>query len=358
MQYVLGFQKLGIDTFWVDHLPRVDPRKRKHVHSLSYLTDRFDDTARAFGFQDQYCIVYDDGERYFGLSQEQLEQLSGEAGLLLSISGKSLPEQSPLRRIPRRAYVDVDPGFTQIWGQQVDMGFDQYNFFFTIGQNVGGPEFQAPTGDLEWQIILPPVVLDLWPAHIDQGYVRFSTVADLWAKQKAKFEGEYYLGKREEFFRFLSLPKDTKQRIALALSIVYPRDYEDLGLLLDNDWTILNPYLYAGDPHSYREFIQFSRAEFSVAKSGYIKTNSGWVSDRTACYLASGKPALLQSTGLESSLPTGRGLLTFRTLDEAIAGVEAINEDYLSHCSAARQLAEEYFNSDIVLGSILDRVGL
>lgn len=115
---------------------------------------------------------------------------------------------------------------------------------------------------------------------------------------------------------------------------------------------------YAGDPYSYREFIQFSRAEFSVAKNGYVKSNSGWISDRTACYLASGKPALVQSTGFEGYLPTGKGLLTFRTLEDAVRSIEAINNDYLSHCRATRQIAEKYFYSDVVLGYILEQVGL
>jgi hypothetical protein len=115
--------------------------------------------------------------------------------------------------------------------------------------------------------------------------------------------------------------------------------------------------MYTGDPQSYREFIQYSRAEFSVAKSGYIKSNSGWISDRTVCYLASGKPALVQSTGFEWVLSTGKGLLTFKSIEEAVEGIETINKDYLMHCHAARQIAEEYFNSDIVLNFILERVG-
>ncbi len=139
---------------------------------------------------------------------------------------------------------------------------------------------------------------------------------------------------------------------------MFQDDYEDLGLLLRNQWCVRDPYLYAGDLESYREFIQFSRAEFSVAKSGYVKSRSGWFSDRTACYLASGKPAIVQSTRLERCLQTGMGLLTFRTAEEACAAIETLDHDYLEHCRAARRIAETHFDSAIVLGSILRRVGL
>ena len=121
---------------------------------------------------------------------------------------------------------------------------------------------------------------------------------------------------------------------------------------------MLDPTIYSGDPLSYREFIQFSRAEFSVAKSGYVKSNSGWISDRTACYLASGKPALVQSTGCEWRFPEQKGLLFFRSQEEVIAGLKAIDSDYLTHCHAARQIAERHFNSDKVLGLVLTHVGL
>lgn len=354
LQYLLGLQRLGIESFWVDHLSAVDPLNRHH--SLHYLIESFDHTARSFGLQDHYCIVYNNGERYFGMPEKQLMQIVADAELLISISGH-LPPKSPFMRIPRRAYIDVDPGFVQIWAHQVDMALDRHNFFFTVGQNVGRPQFKIPTLGKDWHPIVPPVVLDLWPPHIDERYQRFSTIADWRGSQEAVFENEYYSGKREEFLRFLHLPLQAKQQLEPALCISHS-EHEDLALLHEHNWNVKDPYFYAGDPYSYREFIQFSRAEFSVAKNGYVRSNSGWISDRTACYLASGKPALVQSTGFEGTLPTGKGLLTFRTIEEAVRGIEAINNDYLTHCRAARQIAEKYFNSDVVLGYILEQVGL
>jgi hypothetical protein len=150
---------------------------------------------------------------------------------------------------------------------------------------------------------------------------------------------------------------EADQRIELALCIGQ-HDYEDIGLLTGHNWRVRDPYQYAGDLQSYREFVQYSRAEFSVAKAGYVKANSGWVSDRTACYLASGKPALVQSNGLEWKLPSGEGLLTFQTPDEAVRGIQAINDNYGDHCRAARHMAEEFFDSKKVLRDVLKHVGL
>jgi hypothetical protein len=365
LQYVVGLGRLGVESFWVDHQPKLDPRQpaqggRAHpdedCHSIDYVRARFDAMARRFGFEGRYCILYDGGADGFGISLDELGELVGGVDLLLNLGGP-LPPDSPLLRIPSRAYIDLDPGFTQIWAHQLDMGFGSYQFFFTIGQGLGRPEFGIPTLGTEWEPTFPPVVLDLWPARTDASCERLSTVADWRGSQYARFEGELYEGKREEFIRFLEVPVRAGRPIELALNIGQ-LDHEDLGLLLRNQWFVRDPYLYAGDLDSYREFIQFSRAEFSVAKSGYVKSGSGWFSDRTACYLASGKPAVVQSTGFEGRLPTGEGLLTFRTVPEAVAAIEAIESGYLAHANAARQIAEEHLDSDLVLGSLLERVGL
>lgn len=362
LQYVVGLGRLGVDAFWIDHQPELDPRQpalkgraRPHVdcHSMEYAGARFRETAEAFGFEDRYSILYGEGTATFGMSAADVEELAAEADVLLNLAGP-LPEDSPLLRVRRRAYVDLDPAFTQIWASQLGLGLDRYDTFFTVGQNVGRPEFTIPTSGVEWQATLPPVVLDLWPARIDASSERLSTIGDWHGSQFAQLNGITYGGKRDEFLRFLDVARRSKRSIELAVCM-FQHDYEDLGLMYRHGWWVRDPYLYAGDLESYREFIQYSRGEFSVAKSGYVKSRSGWVSDRTACYLASGKPAIVQSTGLEGRIPTGAGLLTFESVDQACAALESVEDAYLEHCDAARSIAERHFDSGRVLGSLMDR---
>ncbi len=354
LQYLLGLARLGVECYWVDRLAPPDPRR--NPHSVDYLVERFRRTAEDFGFEDRYCIVYDGGESHFGMSGDDLSTLVGEADLLLNVSGH-LPPDSALLGIPRRAYLDVDPGFTQIWAHQTDLDLSRHNIFFTIGQNVGRPDFAIDTMGVAWQATVPPVVLDRWPVCTDDRWTRIGTVADWRGSQDAIWDGEWYGGKREEFLGYLRVPVEAGREFELAL-LVGQDDYEDLGILGRNGWRILDPYACAGDPHSYQEFIQRSRAEFSVAKRGYVRSRSGWLSDRTASYLASGKPALVQSTGFEGSLPTGEGLLTFSTVQEAVDGVRRIEEDYAGQAAAARRIAEERLDSGVVLTSLLERSGL
>jgi hypothetical protein len=354
LQYLLGLDRLGIDAYWVDRLDSIDPTQ--HHHTLEYLVARFDRTADEFGFKGRYCILYDGGERQFGMSAAQLRRLLRSTDLVLNLGG-AFPLDSPLMTARRRAYVDVDPGYTQLWAEQVDMGFDRHDVFFTVGQNVGSAPFRAAVNGRTWHAVFPPVVLEQWPAHVGEHYRRFSTVADWRGSQYALLDGRLLEGKREQFLRFARLPAETGERFELALCIGQ-YDHRDVAQLSRCGWKIRDSYAYAGDLHSYRDFIQNSRCEFSVAKTGYVATNSGWISDRTACYLASGKPAIVQSTGFESRLPTGTGLLTFRTLEDAAGHVREVNADYLAHCRAARKIAEEYFDSDNVLTSMLDVAGL
>ena len=354
LQYVLGLRDLGVDAFWIDRLDPPDPGTG--AHSVEYLVRRFGASVAAFGLGDRYAVLYDRGGTCFGADRAEVRRWVAQADALLNIGGY-LQQDSPLMAIPRRGYIDVDPGFTQIWAHDVDVWLEQHTHFFTVGQNVGAPEFAIPTLGIPWQPILPPVHLPSWPARIDGRCRRMSTVADWRGSQDALFEGEYYGTKRSEFVRYLHVPQRAERRVEVALCIG-PEDHEDLGLLLDHQWRAREPYRYAGDPFAYREFIQHSRAEFGIAKHGYVKSNSGWFSDRTACYLASGKPAIVQSTGFEHRLPTGQGLLTFRTVDEAVAAIRDVEGGYPDHCAAARTFAMNHLDAETVLTHMLQRLGV
>jgi hypothetical protein len=166
-----------------------------------------------------------------------------------------------------------------------------------------------------------------------------------------------YGPKSDEFLKLIELPRKTSQPIELAM-LISELEVDDLPALRRNGWQIVNPHEVAGGRDGFRAYIQNSRAEFSVAKHGYVKTHSGWLSDRTVCYLASGRPALVQETGMSQHLPTGKGLVTFSTIDEALRGIASINADYPAHCAAARKLAEDKLSAPKVLHSILERAGV
>lgn len=352
LQWLLGLRDLGVDVLWLEQLDAADARR--DVHSPEYMVRRFSDSLTEMGARDRWAILYSSGDQCFGKSPEEVARWIADADVLINIGGY-LPDGSPLLEIQRRAYVDVDPGFTQIWSHEVDVWFDKHTHHFTVGQNVGSDEFRIAVGDECWRPILPPVHLESWPTMIDERCRRYSTIADWRGSQDAIYEGEYYGTKRSEFVRYLHVPLRASRRVELALCIGQ-QDFEDLGLLLDHDWRVRNAFQYAGSPGAYRDFIRHSRAEFAVAKHGYVKCNSGWFSDRTACYLASGKPAVVQSTGFEHRLPTGEGLLTFTSVDEAVEAVEEVESRYHDHCRAARDFAERRLDSSVVIPPMLREI--
>ncbi len=289
------------------------------------------------------------------MTERLLQSLCGDAVLLINLCG-ALKDNDLLRRIQRRAYFDLDPGFTQIWAHEWDMDLSKHNLFFTVGINVDQADFGIPLRGIEWRTSVPPVALEYWPQQTDTTAANFTTVGQ-WRGQYALWQDEVYGPKSDEFLKIVELPQKTSQPIEVAL-LIHESETDDLAALRKNRWQLVNPHEAASGRDGFRSYIQRSRAEFSVAKHGFVKTRSGWLSDRTVCYLASGRPALVQDTGAGSHLPTGNGLLTFKTREEAVQGIEAINADYAAHSVAARKLAEEKLAAPKVLQSILDRAGV
>jgi hypothetical protein len=373
MSWATGLRRLGFDVYFVEQIAGAtcvdsagSPAPFHDCDNRIY----FDEVMRQFGFAGRSALISNDGESCLGMDWDRLLEIARSTELLVNISGH-LSLDRLTERVRRKAYVDIDPGFTQFWhaDRRGQFRIAPHDHYFTIGENIGRSDCPIPTGGLPWKPVRQPVVLDDWPISRAGNRARFTTVAN-WRGPFGPVQiGERTFGlKVHEFRKYLSLPRLAAQRCAacgaglapefeLALNI-HPGDARDLAALQESGWRISNPARLAGSPKAFGEFVRNSGAEFSVAQGIYVETRSGWFSDRTVRYLASGKPALVQETGFARNLPTGEGLIGFSSPDEAAEGAARIMRDYEAHASAARTIAEDCFDSDKVLRPFLSEVGL
>lgn len=356
LQYLLGFRRLGHDVYFVEPLAApaggaerngVDPE------SVSW----FRSVVEPFGLEERSALLLPGVRETVGLPYERLSRVARRADVLVNLSGV-LRDAELVEGIRVRLYLDLDPGFTQLWhgAEGIDMGLDGHTHFATVGLGLGAPDCPIPTCGRRWIPTLPPVVLDEWPAASRPESDAFTTVAN-WRSYGSIRRGDLLYGqKAHSLRRFDDLPARTGSSFELALSID-PSERDDLERLRVGGWRLVSPDRAAGTPDRYRRFITRSWAEFGIAKSGYVEARCGWFSDRSACYLARGRPVLAQETGYTRHLPTGLGLLAFETPEEAVAGIDAIHRDWAAHARGARRIAETCLDSDAVLGALLGRVG-
>jgi hypothetical protein len=362
LQWVLGLERLGFTVTFVEQIHPAHaldaagaPSPLAASVNLAYLRA----VAESFGPPGSAVLVSDDGRQVEGMSWAELLDLAGQADLFINVSGH-LTLEPLLRRMRRKVYIDEDPGFTQFWHATATHGLNLggHDWYFTLGENIGRPGCLIPAGGIPWRLTRPFAVLDQWPVSGRGDPNRLTTIGS-WRGPygPVTYGGRTFGLKVHEFRKFLDLPRWVPQSLELALDI-HPADQADLRLLRDHGWQVVDPRTAVPDLQAYRSYIQTSGGEFSVAKGVYVETNSGWFSERTVRYLASGKPALVQDTGFSRNYPVGEGLIPVRTLDEAVAGAQRIAADYDKHCRAARALAEEFFDSDKVLGRLLAEVGV
>jgi hypothetical protein len=360
LQYLLGLRRLGWDVLFVDRLePEMcvgedgGPSSFADSANLRYLSE----VMERFGLGEHWSLIYDGGREVAGLDREGVIDRTKRSAALINVMGY-LEDEEILGAAPLRVFLDIDPGFGQIWkALGLHDLFRGHDRFVTVGGRIGSEDCGVPSVGLDWIPIKPPVELAEWPAQDAPGSAFTSVASWRGAFGPLEYEGRTLGLRVHEFRRFFELPERAPAEFEVALDI-HEAETDDLEALRRNGWRLADPREAAGDPWRYRDYIQGSAAELMIAKNLYVETRSGWISDRSACYLASGRPVLAQDTGLDGLLPTGEGLLTFSTLEEAGAGVEEIEGDYERHSLAARELAEEHFAGGRVLPRILERLGV
>ena len=358
LQYLLGLRRLGHEVLLIEPVPQEALRPAGTSLANSVNAAYFCAVMAEFGLDADAALLLAGTHETVGLPYASLRERAGRADVLLNVSGM-LIDQALLGPIPVRVYLDLDPVFNQLWQavQGIDMRFGAHTHFVTVGLGLGRPECPVPTLGLSWIPTVQPVVLEHWPPADRIVHDALTTIANWRGYGSIEHDGVVFGQKVHSLRRFIDLPTRTDEQFAIALAI-HPDETRDLAALASNGWHLLDPGAVAGTPARYRDFIRGSKAELGIAKSGYVASRSGWFSDRSACYLASGRPVIAQDTGFGRGLPVGEGLFAFGTADEALAAVEALRADYPRHARAARAIAEEHFDSDRVLVRLLHRVGL
>jgi hypothetical protein len=358
LSFVLGLRRLGCDVVFVEEIAPdtcVDTDGRPAALEDSTNAAFFWHVVHRFGLDGRAALIDEATGRSLGMDTDDVVAAAEDAVVLVNLSGH-LRSRRILDAVQRRVFVDLDPGYTQAWHDAgIDVNLAAHHVFFTVGANIGTPACSIPTDGIRWQAMCQPLVLEEWPAVPAPDAPRFTTVGS-WrgAYGPVTIGGATYGAKGREFRKLAPLPRHVDARFEAALDI-HPADARDRELMESNGWSLTDPTRVARDPDTFRDYVQESWAECSVAQSVYAQTRSGWLGDRTIRYLATGRPALVQDTGLARILPVGDGLLPFATLEEAQAGAREIQRNYEAHAWAARELAERYFDSDTVLSDMLDR---
>jgi GT2 family glycosyltransferase len=364
LHYMLGFERLGYETYYVETHARTPSMLMTHAEddSSALAAEYIAAIMRRFGLSDRWAFraLHDDG-RCFGMSEMQLERLYREAELLINLHGgtQPLPELAATGRL---VYLETDPVQLQLelqHGLQETLDFlEPHCAFFTFAENWGNPDCELPQQDrFRFVPTRQPVVIDLWPDRSPQPADVFTTIGN-WRQdwRDVTFKGERYSwSKHHEFLKHLDLPQRSGQAFELALSSCEPADRE---LLQQHGWRVRDGLEVSRGIDVYRDYIGASRGEFTVAKEQNVRLRTGWFSDRSATYLACGRPVVTQDTGFGSVLPTGAGLFGFDSPASAAAAVAEIGSDYARHAAAARELAREHFGHEPVLGAMLERLGL
>ncbi len=360
LQYFFGLRALEQDVFWLEVLPSsgnaaCDERR----------IGRFMHRFQRYGFINRFAVLlYDrtvtaptlDDTHAYGLTRNRVREIVRDADLLWNFAcGLREPLLSLFKR---RVLIDGDPGHLQVSALTQNMDIENHHVFLTVGTKIHDFDCEVPTFGLKWQPFIQFVYLPLWQAAPDPGRdAPFTSITEwtweeLWANNRV-----LSVSKRDAYLRYIDLPKRSRRPFEMAANIDPEDRTGDRELLQEQRWKLVHPHSIARTPGAYRRYIRRSRAEFLCPKPIHSMLRTGWFSDRSACYLASGRPVLMENTGLGNHLPIGEGLLTFSNIDEAVEKVAEIDADYVRHAHAARALAEEFMDSGKCLRAMLSACG-
>ena len=349
LMYLIGLRELGHDVVYLEDTGECvyDADRNTISTDPTYGTNYIHSALKPFEFGDRWCFINYDGT-YRGMTQSALRDFCADADLYVNLSGGSWFWRDEYRRIPSKIFIDSDPVFTQLaiakgdaWYVEFFRGFDQ---LFTFGANIGADSSDVPTGEFTWHHTWQPVVTRLWHTNDLPADNRVTTVMTWKTESFTDVDGN----KDREFVKFLDLPSRTSSHFQLAVN--GPHE-----LLRERGWNPVDAMRVSRSPWDYRRFIQQSRGEFGIAKHAYVSRRSGWFSDRTECYLAAGRPAVVQDTGWSDHLPSTTGLLPFSNTEEAVEALARLDRDYAAHARVAGEIAEEHFVADRVLNPLLER---
>ncbi len=356
LHYLIGLQRLGYEVYYVE--PQGGSPNDKSVRAAGWIAG----IMRRFGFGDRWAFraVYGDG-RCYGMTEQQLLDLYRSAALIINLHGAAQPTEE-LCATGRLLYLETDPVEMEIRVHAKEQAaidrLSPHCAFFTWGENYGNQDCRVPLPKgVHFRPTRQPVVMDLWERDGRSAGDALTTVGN-WRQRirEVEFEGEiYYWSKHYEFLKFIDLPSYTTQPFELALS----RYNADEQMMLESKgWRVVPARTFSRDIDDYQRYVVSSRGEFTVAKDQNVRLRSGWFSDRSATYLAAGRPVITQETGFSNILPTGEGLFAFASMDDVLDAVERINADYDKHCRAASSLAREYFSHDVVLPKLLTELAV
>ena len=357
-QYLYGLHQMGHKVLFLEeseeyaacYNPETYQMTTDPTYGLNFIMEIFS----KFNLQNHWAYFDYHTNQWFGQSEERVMTFIKDADIVLNLSGIN-PLRDWILPIPKKVFIDTDPVFTQV-KHLSDPAANQiasmHDAFFTFGENYGEKGCTIPIDGFSWLPTRQPVVMELWNNVGTQNNGKWTTVMQWDSYKTQRWKGKAYGMKSKSFDEFIELPQKCSEKFELALgSNSAPNE-----MLTSFGWQIINPLLITKTPYSYQDYIKKSKGEWSVAKHGYVSANSGWFSERTLNYMASGKPVVVQETGFSEFLPVGEGLLSFSTKEEATEALLKVNTDYNKHCKTARQIVNDYFGSRSVLQSLLDRI--